>query len=208
MSDKSRPPFPFSEDERMFKAAYEAGGREFVDKPMSFEVYLNLLNSGVLANTPNSPLYWEKSVSGMGVTVEDVEKIDVALHPRYSYPVIHNHSFLEIICVLTGACTNFIERTSLRMKAGDICILSPDAFHAVSCTSDESRILNILVSCRFWEQSFQELLQGGEIVSAFMGSILRGKCVSPYILYETGDDILIRELEEKICRESSEREYG
>ncbi|MBQ7682036.1 MAG: hypothetical protein IJT31_07485 [Oscillibacter sp.] len=55
MSDKSRPPFPFSEDERMFKAAYEAGGREFVDKPMSFEVYLNLLNSGVLANTPNSP---------------------------------------------------------------------------------------------------------------------------------------------------------
>lgn len=142
------------------------------------------------------------------MTVEDVGKIDVVVHPRYSYPVIHNHSYLEIICVLTGECTNFIERTSLRMKAGDICILSPNAFHALSCTADDSRILNILVSFHFLEQSFRDLLRGGEILSSFIDSILQGKSVSPYILYETGSDLLVRELEEKICIESSNREYG
>ena len=208
MSATDKPPVPLNEDERMFKAAYESGGKDFVDKPMSFETYLNLLNSGILTKTPHSSLYWEKSVNGMGVTVEDVEKIDVVAHPRYSYPVIHNHSSLEIVCVLTGECTNFIERTSLRMKAGDICILSPSAFHAVSVASDESRILNILVSCRFLEQSFRELLRGGKILSAFIDDILQGKSVSPYILYETGSDIFVRELEEKLCRESSGREYG
>lgn len=40
MSEKVKPPVPLSEDERMFKAAYESGGQNFVDKPMSFEVYL------------------------------------------------------------------------------------------------------------------------------------------------------------------------
>ena len=94
------------------------------------------------------------------------------------------------------------------MKAGDICILSPNAYHALSCAADDSRILNILVSFHFLDQSFRELLRGGEILSAFIHNILQGKSVSPYILYETGDDFLVRELEEKLCREAVDREYG
>ena len=71
----------------MFKAAYESGGKDFVDKPMSFETYLNL------------------------------------------------------------------------------------------------------VSFRFLEQSFRELLRGGKILSAFIDDILQRKSVSPYILNVVTDTL-------------------
>lgn len=42
-------------------------------------------------------------------------------------------------------------------------VLAPSAFHAISCTNDESCILNIMVNRAFFDQNFMQILRGGKI---------------------------------------------
>ena len=195
-------PWPLTPDELLFRQAYlEASEKRFWTEPMPFSQYKENLDAGLLVNTPNSSNYYSKSIGGLGVTMDDVQNIAVVLHSRYSYPVLHNHLFLELVYVQRGECVNFLDRSALHMKQGDISILAPSVLHAISCTSDEDCILNILVSRSFFERYFLKLLQGGKVLLDFFEGVLYHSSVSPYLLYETGGDPWIEELSAHICSE-------
>lgn len=80
----------------------------------------------------------------------------------------HSHNFLEIICVISGNCTNYIANQKLEMSEGDVCILAPDTTHAISVFSDDSIILNIL--------------------SRFFNRTLYHSGPHPYLYFKTGHD--------------------
>ena len=179
------------EDELIFKKAYEKDGGRLWASPMTFAEYLNGVEEGRIILSENSHLYADRSKDRLGVTVEPVQSVsnaDVTVHKRYSYPVLHNHDYVEVIYVAEGQCTHFLDNTSFEMKACDVCILDLNAMHALSCTNDESCILNIMVNRQFFDQGFLAILRGGDLLAGFLEGILYERTTSPYILFPTGSD--------------------
>lgn len=103
-----------TERERQMKKLYLGEGREFLSCPMSFAEYKKLT-----AEHPEYPdvgfVYELGSMEQLGTTVPEVEAltngdaIDVEVHERYGYPVVHNHVYIEMIYVYSGNCTHYIE---------------------------------------------------------------------------------------------------
>ena len=202
---------PLDEDERLLKRAWERGPRTLWEKPMSYSAYEQYLSEGLITVTPISHYYKDKTLGGRGVTIEELDKPShnhVMLHRRYSYPVLHNHSFVEIVYVAAGSCENLFEKGGFTMKKGDVCILSPNALHALSCTNDESCILNMMINRRFFDKRFLSLLRGGELLVEYLEGILFEREVSPYILIPTGEDALLQNTARAMLSETVHMPYA
>lgn len=202
---------PLSEQEQILKQAYAVGQRRLWEKPMSFSEYEQYDREGLIAKTPRSHFYKDKSRGGRGVTIEEMEspaQAFVSVRPRYSYPVLHNHNYVEIVYVAEGSCVNLFENTAFPMKKGDVCILSPNSLHALSCTNDESCILNMMVNRRFFDKRFLSLLRGGKLLVEYMEGILFAREVSPYVLFPTGEDDWLGWLARMMLTEFVNRPYA
>lgn len=202
---------PLSSSEEVYKKAYLDSDKKIWEKPMTFSEYNQGVEEGILVQTPISGFYREKTVDQRGITNKDMERdfnAGVILHCRYSYPVLHNHDYVEIVYVASGSCLNLFRDSSFEMREGDVCILSPNSFHAVSCTSDESCILNIVVSLGFFGQKFLEILRGGKLVSEFLENILYKRSSTPYVLFRTGKDEWLHDLAARLLTEEIQKPYA
>lgn len=195
---------PLEEDEILLKQNYKKENLFLWDRPMTFTEYEQYMAEGLISQTPTAHYYKEKSKDQLGVTVNDVvnsSHTDITIHRRYSYPVLHNHDYIEIIYAAAGSCQHFFENTSFEMNEGDICIMAPFALHTLSCTNDESCILNLMVSKKVFDQNFLNLLRGGKVVSDFLEKIIYQHATSPYILFPTNRDPWLLELARRLITE-------
>lgn len=195
---------PLEDDELLIKKTCTKENSYLWDKPMTFTEYENYLRDGIIVTTPTAHYYKDKSIDKLGVTVGDVNSsfyTDVTLHRRYGYPVLHNHDYVEIIYVAAGHCLHFFEDSFFEMSEGDICIMAPYAMHTLSCTNDESCILNLMVSKKVFDQNFLNLLRGGKVVSDFLEKIIYQRTTSPYILFPTKQDAWFLELARRLITE-------
>ena len=202
---------PLEPDEQQLKQAYLTSDSALWEKPMTYAEYEEYVRQGVVAKTIRSDYYKEKSKDRMGITVKNVENLSHAsasTHRRYSYPVLHNHEYVEIIYVAAGSCINLFESSSIPLKTGDVCILAPESFHALSCTNDESCILNIMMNKSFFDHAFLDLMQGGRHLVSFLENILYHHPASPYILFPTGRDAWLYELSRHILTEAEQTPYA
>ena len=202
---------PLEEDELLLREKYLTSDHKYWEKPMSLAEYENYMGEGKLLQTPTSHYYRDKSKDGIGVTVGKVSgdsNASITLHRRYSYPVLHNHEFVEIIYVAAGCGTNFLEKTSFPLKKGDVCIMAPDALHTPVCTDDHSCLINIMVNRDFFNKTFMGILRGGKVLASFLENILYHHPSSPYILFPTGDDQWLRELARHMVTEVREQPHA
>ena len=113
-----------TEREKQMKKLYLGEGNDFLSRPMSFAEYKQLIREH-----PEYPdvgfVYEMGSMARLGTTVPEVEAltngdaIDVEVHERYGYPVVHNHVYIEMIYVYSGICTHYIEsRTGRKPGTG------------------------------------------------------------------------------------------
>ena len=202
---------PFDESEQIFKKAWQNGDKNNWNMPMTFSQYEKGIQEGRLVIAPHSDMYKDKTIDHRGVTNMDMERdfnAGIVLHHRYSYPVLHNHTYVEIVYVAAGHCVNHFKDSSFEMKQGDICILSPNSLHAVSCTNDESCIINLIVSLKFFDQKFLDILKGGKLVAGFLNDVLYKRASSPYILFHTGQDPWLMELVSRLLTEELQKPYA
>lgn len=204
--------FALSEQEKHFKYQYEHGGSGYLKKPMSYAEFEALgaekrqyyyeaetYHEAVTTNTPGNTIK-EFDCNG--------DRVEVVLHRRFSYPIMHNHAYIELVYVHCGSCTHFVENQILEMKAGDLCILAPEAMHAVAVENEATVVINIMMSRRLFDVSFLRILKGGHMTSDFLENILYRKRVSPYLIFPTGEDPWIHELVLKIYREKKDYLYN
>ena len=109
-------------------------------------------------------------------------------HFRYLPCYWHSHSFIEIICVLEGTCTNYIRSTEIKMVPGDICIISPNTPHCISAFSDDSIIINIELRVSTFETAFFGVLYESDILEDFFTHILYNSPKHSYIFFRTNGD--------------------
>lgn len=118
------------------------------------------------------------------------ENFDTELyrHLRYLPAILHSHAFLEIVCVVEGSCTNYVQQQELHMKKGDICIIAPETEHAVSAFSDDCILINIILRVSTFEKAFFGVLSENDILSHFFMRTLYHSKTHPYLYFRTGDD--------------------
>lgn len=202
-------------NELELKKAWMTGGKALLDSCMTYSEYVSNIEQGICIETDMSYYYKDYSVRKLGTTVIDVDDIAagsniyMTVHPRYSYPVLHNHSYIEIIYVYSGECKQFVEGKEFMLKRGDFCILAPDTMHAISVYDDDAIVMNFMVSNQMLNQGFLDLLRGGAVTVKFFEDLLyRRNLVSPYLIYPTGDNEDIRGLAEGIYVEIQEKQYA
>lgn len=124
---------------------------------------------------------------------------DVALfhHLRYLPADYHTGNFFEIAYVMHGNCTEYIVNQEVPMKAGDLCIITPNTVHAISAFADDVEIINILIRISTFEKSFFNILSADDILSDFFTRTLYQSQEMPYLLFQTGYD---PELRSYLCR--------
>lgn len=199
-----------TEGERELKKAWQNGGQDLLKSGMTYTQYQAYVQEGRCIQTADSHYYRDMSEEYLGNTVMEVEeRIHMTRHERYGYPVLHNHAYIEIVYVYSGECLHFAEGREFPMRQGDLCILAPHAMHALSVTSDDTIVLNIMVSTKVLDRSFLDLLRGGKVAVRFFEDLFYKKeRVSPYVIFPTGDDAQIRTLIELMYQEVEERQYA
>ena len=199
--------FPLTESEKKYKYAYEHGGRELVDQPMSKLQYDQLPEEKKRYYRESEKYY----TGQFGNTIQDIgmdtQWIRVTRHSRYGYPVIHNHQYIEMIYVYQGMCRHFIESETMEMKEGDLCIMAPEAMHAISATQDDAVIINMMISRKLFDHSFFQLLKGNRSLANYLSRIFYHENVSPYMMFPTGTDLRIHALALDMFRESEQQDY-
>lgn len=136
------------------------------------------------------------SITGIPLHQDMIESVffeqeyDVAVfrHIRYLPPITHAHKFFEMICVLSGTCTNSIAGTSFQMNPGDICIIAPNTSHSLQAFSDDCIIYNFLIRASTFDTTFLEILSDKDILAEFFTKALYNNQNSTYLLFKTGND--------------------
>lgn len=202
-----------TEQEKFLKKLYQGQYREILSVPMQYATYQKLMKEHPQLQIEED-LYTKYSKDHHGITVVDVEKttenaeINMVRHSRYSYPILHNHSFVEIAYVYSGKCTHYVENQAFEMKEGDLCILAPESMHTITALDDESIVLNILMSKKQLDESFLAMVKEKHLLADFFENILYGKSVSPYIIFPTGQDEWIKLVYEHMFQEITEKRYA
>lgn len=202
---------PLDTDEKIWKKAYELGKTIYWDRAITVSEYQNYVAEGLIAIAPSSHYFFDKSQNKLGVTIDSIKSnsnVTITRHRRYSYPVLHNHDYVEIVYIAKGYCTNCFEGYSFKMNEGDVCIMAPSSIHALSCTNDESVILNIMMNKDFFDQNFLGFLRGGKILVDYLESILYQRDSSPYILFPTGKDEWLKELARHLLTETMQQPHA
>lgn len=202
---------PLDTDETIWKKAYISGNKSLWDKAITPSMYSALVNEGLIALAPTSHYIFDKTQNNLGLTistVNNISKVAITRHRRYSYPVLHNHDYVEIVYVAKGHCINCFEDYSFEMHEGDVCIMAPSSIHALSCTNDESCILNLMMNQDFFDQNFLGFIRGGKILVNYLENILYKQESSPYILFPTGKDTWLQEIASRLLTETNQKPHG
>lgn len=205
-----------TEQEKFLKKLYLGEGRKILSTPMSYAAYKKLMQEHPEYEIQQD-IYSEFSREHKGITVTAADKINemgaiyVVQHERYGYPILHNHSFVEIAYVYGGSCRHYIEyqeQQSFEMREGDLCILAPETMHVITALNDDAVILNILMSKEQLDHWFLRMVKEKQLLAEFFENVLYGKSVSPYILFPTGNDRWIHQIFCEMYRETREQKYA
>ena len=205
--------FKLTAHEKMMKKFYQTSGKETLTTPLNFEQYDRLMK--IHPEYPDvREFYRTTTSSGHGTTLAregifaDRDEVDMSLNGRYSYPLIHNHTFFELVYVYSGSCINYIEDTSIRMERGDFCFLAPDTMHTIVSVHDEDIIMNLILSRESFERFFLEMLREKNLISDFFRRVLYERVITPFIIFQTGDDPRIHGLWTAMYQERVSGKYA
>ncbi|MDR1641217.1 MAG: AraC family transcriptional regulator, partial [Clostridiales bacterium] len=178
-------------------ALQRATGDEFIKEYLSYYVSRNPdCKSQSNGSKPDSTANIKSHLSDMlssrpDKTLIENDGIAVTIHPNYSLAEVHDHTFFEIICVISGKCVNVSAGHTLELNAGDIVILAPGIMHSISANDDDCFILNIIINPKVFEKTFLPSFTERDIMYVFFSNVMFQYSKDAFILFHAQNDALI-----------------
>jgi AraC-type DNA-binding domain-containing proteins len=136
------------------------------------------------------------------------KNISFYMHPRYSPPHMHRHSFIEMSYVYSGKCNQVINNNKIIMQKGEICILDTNTAHAIEQADENDIIINCLMRKSYFDAAFMSRLSGNDIfTNFFIHAIYQSKDFNEYILLHSGENEEIHDLMSKILCEYLDKKF-
>lgn len=174
--------------ENNFRTLYQQNPERCLNRPHSMEYYNDILQQAALKTGSSFPEKLLNNILDEDLFFRNGFDTELYRHLRYLPVYWHSHSFLEVVCVLEGYCTNYILKQELHMRSGDICIIAPSTQHAISAFSDDCIVINILLRISTFEKAFFGILADNDVLSDFFMRALYHSKAHPYLFFHTNKD--------------------
>lgn len=179
---------PLNEPEKAFKALYTEYSSLEPDRPHNTEAFQEIFHRAAEMSGDSFPAMIYEDMLEEGDFFSFASDIELYRHVRYLPCNWHSHSFLEVLCVIEGTCTNYIAEQRQELREGDIVIVAPNTKHAVSAFSDDAILYNILIRTSTFETAFFDILNDDHVLSRFFKRMLYQAKSAPYLLFHAGKD--------------------
>ena len=114
----------------------------------------------------------------------------ISLHPIYSLPNYHTHSYLEIMYAVKGDFLNIIEGETTVLRAGDICLIPPGVYHSLDTLNEdpsESFLLNICVAAESGAETLEGMQNDSSEVSSYINTVFQEPRYPKYAIIRCGN---------------------
>lgn len=91
----------------------------------------------------------------------------VVKQDRFENVPLHIHEWLELSYIYSGSCTMTINKTTFRLKAGQMVLISQNAPHSVKRCSENDIIINFLLTREYLNGTFFERLSQDNYLTHF-----------------------------------------
>ena len=199
----------YTENEQVYREYYEAKGdgeqlqrfREHHTREEILERRL-ILPDLYAESEPWATYFCDENLFRRG------DNVRIWKHDRYTPVFEHYHDVFEMNYVLNGSCTQQIAGRRVTFYAGDICFIALNTRHTME-VFDESIVLNILIRRDTFDDIFLNDLRSKTLLTTFFLDNLYRNDRTDYIIFRTGDDVVIRDMVLEMCMESlAEDEYS
>lgn len=112
-------------------------------------------------------------------------------HFRYTPVFIHEHEFFEILCIYDGAADVEIQGIRHKLITGDLLIIPPKTKHSIGIF-DDSVAFNILIRSSTFQSTFFPMIANNSVLSRFFSHVLFQKTEGNYLIFHTGEDLMIQ----------------
>lgn len=118
---------------------------------------------------------------------------------RYTPIPLHVHEVVELAYIYQGHCSQCINGQTVRLSAGDFCLLGPNTPHEISPLGDADIVITIDMRERYLVENLMRRLSSRELVTRFLASVMqRSVHDRRYLIFNTGDDEIIRQLMQQL----------
>ena len=129
------------------------------------------------------------------------ENVGIVEHARYLPPLLHSHTFFELVYNREGSCINYMDNKPHTLLPGDICFIAPGHEHALAAFSDDCDVINLQIRTSTFKSSFLGLMSEKDVLSDFFMHCLYNIQGQHCITFRTGDDSALKELSQNIAGE-------
>ena len=151
-------------------------------------------------------LYESPQESRFFLTGQD---ISVGAFLRYLPPYWRRDEYFEVYYVFSGTCRVFFERESITLRSGSVLIVPPEVQKACTCMDDKSAVLFYMIRKSTFAQVFWSQMNAQNLMANFFRQALSGESRTPYLRFETGQDLQLESLLFSIFREyNRSRKYS
>ncbi|MBU5480036.1 AraC family transcriptional regulator [Blautia sp. MSJ-19] len=188
--------YAYNDDELFYKKLYF----EEKERPKTFHEYCLHLDRDLIAShalyvpellKENWYTYLEEKV----MFHDMAENIMLYKHYRYTPEFVHEHEFFEILCIYDGTAHTSIQGIDHTLHTGDVCIIPPHTKHSVGIF-DDSTAFNILIRGTTFQSTFFQALTADSALAQFFAHVLYRKTEGNYLIFHSGEDSAIREMQE------------
>ena len=140
-------------------------------------------------------------------TLEEVDRkrllqrgklITVRPHSRFVDFPEHRHNYVEIMYVVQGSITHYIEGKELVLQKGDVLMLNQHVAHAIKKAGYEDIGINFIALPEFFEIPLTMLQKKNVLADFVIGAMRQKNPVSHYLLFQLKEDPQIENLMENM----------
>lgn len=107
----------------------------------------------------------------------------IPFHPHNNVQK-HQHTYFEMIYVISGSCAHHVENNYSILNEGDFCILPPGISHYI-IHGENARLMLIMIRANTLKALFPALSTGQDLLSSFLHDAICKENLNYYLLFHT-----------------------
>lgn len=137
------------------------------------------------------------------------EEIAIHKHDRFIEFERHNHDYIEMMFVYSGAIEHSLDDEDICLKKGELLLMDMNVSHSIKAAKEDDIAINIMIKREFFDTFFLKQIAYNNLISNFVVNAIYSKeNTKQYIYFQTGDNEQIWGMVKHILIEYYEQRNG
>ncbi len=150
----------------------------------------------------NRELYYTREGSteiDSSKVLENGKQIDIRPHTRFVHFPKHTHNYIEIIYMVQGSTTHFIDDEKITLNEGDILFLNQNATQEIMPAGEKDIAVNFMILPSFFDDTFKVIYaEENPLKNFIVGCLTRKGSKSNYLYFNAGGIVPVQNLMENL----------